>query len=75
MELPDHLRHRLTYLKQHDPEQVVPLLEYVCEMWAQEFKSLCAQQMAVVPRNPELASDYAAQAAVYDRFVKDLLSL
>lgn len=35
---------------------------------AKQSKALCTMNMATVPRNAELASDYAAKAQVYDEF-------
>jgi hypothetical protein len=41
---------------------------------SQQSKALCTLSMATVPRNPELASDYAAKAQVYDEFWEALTS-
>jgi hypothetical protein len=35
---------------------------------AEHWRSMCAANMATVPRNPEAAADYAARALAYDEF-------
>ena len=35
---------------------------------ANHWRSMCAANMATVPRNPEAAADYAAKAQAFDEF-------
>jgi hypothetical protein len=42
--------------------------EKFCEMKADEYRRACAQNMAHVPRHPEVAADYAAKAQAYETF-------
>lgn len=48
------------------------VLEKFCEMKAEECRRACAQAMAHVPREAEVAADYAAKAQVYETFVQEL---
>ena len=43
-------------------------LEKFTAFHAQKHKDCCAMHMATVPRNPEVASDYAAKAQVFAEF-------
>jgi hypothetical protein len=49
------------------------VLEKFCEMKAEECRRACVQAMAHVPRDPEVAADYAAKAQAYETFVAELL--
>jgi len=49
------------------------VLEKFCEMKADECRTACTQAMAHVPREPEVAADYAAKAQAYETFVGELL--
>ena len=42
-------------------------------MKADECRRACAQTMAHVPRDPEVAADYAAKAQAYEMFMQELL--
>ena len=75
MELPDTYRHTLDFLKQNDNMGVIPMLQYVCEVWKQQYQESSANCMASVPRRFEKASDDAARADVYKHFVDELLKL
>jgi hypothetical protein len=48
------------------------VLEKYCEMKADECRRACVQAMAHVPREPEVAADYAAKAQAYETFVQEL---
>jgi hypothetical protein len=49
------------------------VLEKFCEIKAEECRRACVQAMAHVPREPEVAADYAAKVLVYETFVEELL--
>lgn len=49
------------------------VLEKFCEMKAEECRRACVQAMAHVPREPEVAADYAAKAQAYELFMPELL--
>lgn len=49
------------------------VLEKFCEMKADECRRACVQAMAHVPREPEVAADYAAKAQAYEMFMQELL--
>jgi len=49
------------------------VLAKFCEMKADECRRACVQAMAHVPREPEVAADYAAKAEAYETFLEDLL--
>lgn len=48
------------------------VLEKFCEMKADECRRACVQAMAHVPREPEVAADYAAKAQAYETFMQEL---
>jgi hypothetical protein len=47
-------------------------LEHFCKARAAERRKDCAQAMSSVPRQYELASDYAAKADVYEGLLAEL---
>ena len=49
------------------------MLEKFCELKADECRRACAQAMAHVPRDPEVAADYAAKSQAYETFMQELL--
>ena len=49
------------------------VLEKFCELKADECRRACAQAMAHVPRDPEVAAGYAAKAQAYETFMQELL--
>lgn len=51
------------------------VLEKFCEMKTEECRRACVQAMAHVPREPDVAADYAAKAQAYEMFVQELLIL
>jgi len=51
------------------------VLERFCEMKADECRRACVQAMAHVPREPEVAADYAAKAQAYEMFMQGLLRI
>lgn len=51
------------------------VLEKFCEMKAEECRRACVQAMAYVPREPEVAADYAAKAHAYEIFMQELLKM
>jgi len=51
------------------------VLEKFCEMKTDECRRACVQAMAHVPRDPEVAADYAAKAQAYETFMQELLGI
>lgn len=73
MEIPDHLKSALVNFREVDAAGMQQLLEYFCEVRAQECHRQASECMTTVPRRFELASDYAAKAQVYEGFIQDLM--
>jgi len=48
------------------------VLAKFCELKGEECRRACVQQMAHVPRNPEVAADYAVRAQAYETFMQEL---
>lgn len=71
MDFTDLERQVLEDLK--DSTHLKGVLEKFCELKAEECRRACAQAMAHVPRDPEVAADYAAKAQAYETFMQDLL--
>jgi hypothetical protein len=71
MDFPDLERQVLEDLK--DSTHLKAVLEKFCEMKAEECRRACARNMAHVPRDPEVAADYAAKAQAYETFMQDLV--
>jgi len=71
MEFTELERQVLEELK--DSTHLKAVLEKFCEMKAEECRRACAQAMAHVPRDPEVAADYAAKAQGYEMFLQELL--
>ncbi len=51
---------------------LMAVLEKFCELKADECRRACTQRMAHVPREPEVAADYAAKAQAYETFMQEL---
>ena len=58
-----------------DSTHLKAVTEKFCEMKADECRRACVQAMAHVPRDPEVAADYAAKAQAYEIFMQELLDL
>lgn len=50
------------------------ILARFCEVKAAESRTACARYMAHVPREHEIAANFAAHAEVYDRLMRELLT-
>jgi hypothetical protein len=71
MDFSDLERHVLEDLKASTHLKAV--LEKFCELKADECRRACARAMAHVPRDPEVAADYAAKAQGYETFMQEVL--
>ena len=72
MEFTELERHVLDEFRASDG-LLTSVLEKFCEMKADECRRACVQAMAHVPREPEVAADYAAKAQAYETFMRELL--
>lgn len=72
MEFTELERHVLEEFRAGD-SLLKAVLEKFCEIKATECRRACVQAMAHVPREPEVAADYATKAQTYETFLEDLL--
>lgn len=70
--LNDYERQLLEDFRVHHQEAHL-IIARVCQAKAEEARANCARYMSHVPRDVEVAANFAAHAEVYDRFMRELL--